>query len=105
MTHPEHGPSPEDMGVERELEKNTKESLSEKKESKETELSKEEKEALGEAWIEMIVGEGEIPKDFGEWDNEKIKSWLSETVSSATADVVRTWGLPEADVLWGSAEN
>ncbi len=104
MIYPEHGPSPEEMGIERELKKNIKEFLSEKKEVKETELSNEEKEAFGEAWVEMIVGSGEMPKDFGEWNNEKIKEWLSETVSSATADVVKAWGLPEPDDLWENAE-
>ena len=44
------------------------------------ELSPEQKITLGEVWIEMIIDNGDIPKNIGEMTEDKIKQYLFDSI-------------------------
>lgn len=66
----------------------------------EQELTLVEREALADAWFAMVMESGDRPLEVSEWDNNKIREWLNETLRQDTEKLVNDWHLaPSAELV------
>lgn len=56
-------------------------------------LSVDEKQNLGEAWVEMVVGKGAVPEKIQEMSDEELKEWLFVSLMEGVGDFIEKTGI------------
>lgn|GEM_PF-2900162 len=64
------------------------------------ELTSAERKNLVAAWVDIAVEDVEVPKDMEKWNDDDTRSWLSETMSTDVARLVKEWDLrPDEELV------